>query len=67
MLQAAAAADEVVPVVPPTDSPQRAHMPALQGQESQPQSQEAQEKIVAYCRLVTPGHQTATQSNLIWI
>lgn len=66
MLQTAAAADEVVPVVPPTDSPQRAHMPALQGQESQPQSQEAQEEIVAYSP-VTPGHQTATQSNLIWI
>lgn len=50
MLQAAAAADEVVPVVPPTDSPQRAYMSSLQGQEPQPQSQEAQEEIVTHRR-----------------
>lgn len=48
VLQAAAAADEVVPVVPPTDPPQRAHLSAMQGQEPQPQPQEAQEEIVAH-------------------
>lgn len=46
--QAAAAAHEVVPVVPPADPPQRAHLPALQGQEPLAQPQEAQEEIVAH-------------------
>lgn len=50
MLQAAASSDEVVSVVPPADTPQRAHLPALQGQEPQPQPQEAQEEIVAHRR-----------------
>lgn len=47
MLQTAAAADEVMPLVPPTDPPQRAHLSAVQGQEPLPQPQEAQEEIVA--------------------
>lgn len=63
VLQAAAAADEVVPVVPPTDPPQRAHLPAVQGQEPQPQPQEAQEEIVAHRQFAT-DHRAATQSNL---
>lgn len=46
-VQTAAAAHEVVPVVPPADPPQRAHLPAVQGQEPLAQPQEAQEEIVA--------------------
>ncbi|KAH9645747.1 hypothetical protein HF086_002674 [Spodoptera exigua] len=45
--QTAAPADEVVPVVPPADTPQRAHLSALQGQESLAEPQEAQEEIVS--------------------
>lgn len=48
VLQAAAAADEVVPVVSPADPPKRAHLPALQGQEPQPQPQETKEEVVAH-------------------
>lgn len=48
--QAAAAAHEVVPVVPPADPPQRAHLPAVQGQESLEEPQEAQEEIVTIVR-----------------
>ncbi|CAH2085105.1 unnamed protein product [Euphydryas editha] len=44
--QAAAATDEVVPVVPPADPPERAHLSALQGQEPLAESEEAQEEIV---------------------
>ncbi|VVC88082.1 unnamed protein product [Leptidea sinapis] len=44
----AAAAHEVVPVVPPADPPQRAHLPAVQGQESLPEPEEAQEEVVTY-------------------
>lgn len=47
-MQTAAAAHEVVPVVPPADPPQRAHLPALQGQEPLAQPQEAQEEIVTH-------------------
>lgn len=57
-LQTAAAADEVVPVVPPADPPQRAHLPPLQGQEPLQEPQEAQEEIVApperYAKLDSP-------------
>lgn len=45
-VQTAAAAHEVVPVVSPTDPPQRSHLPAVQGQEPLAQPQEAQEEIV---------------------
>lgn len=48
--QTAAAAHEVVPVVPPADPPQRAHLPALQGQEPFEEPQEAQEEIVTAVR-----------------
>lgn len=51
-VQTAAAADEVVPVVPPADPPQRAHLPAVQGQEPLAQPQEAEEEIVAHDPLV---------------
>ncbi|KAI5637676.1 zinc finger-containing protein domain-containing protein [Phthorimaea operculella] len=53
LAETAAAADEVVPVVPPTDPPQRAHLPALQGQEPIPQPQETQEEIVIYMPTTT--------------
>lgn len=44
--QTAAAADEVVLVLPPADPPQRAHLSALQGQEPLPKPEETEEEIV---------------------
>ncbi|CAG9788001.1 unnamed protein product [Diatraea saccharalis] len=52
--ETAAAADEVVPVVPPTDPQERAHLSALQGQEPVPEPQETQEEIVAPRRTIHP-------------
>ena len=43
-LQAAAASNEVLPDVPPADPPQRAHLPALQGQVKVKEPKEAQEE-----------------------
>lgn len=52
--QATAAAYEVVSVVSPADPPQRAYLPALQGQEPLAQPQETQEEIVAKTERHTP-------------
>lgn len=43
-LQATTATDEVLPVVPPADPSQRPNLSAVQGQESVPQPEEAQEE-----------------------
>lgn len=54
-VQTAAAADEVLPLVPPADPPQRAHLSAVQSQESLEEPQETQEEIVPHVT-VRPYH-----------
>ena len=63
--QTAAAAHEVVPVVPPADPPQRAHLPAVQGQEPLAQPQEAQEEVVTDTQVTTASYSSGFIFNCV--